>query len=115
MEFSDYSLQEGSLSDGGANVVLNSTVTRGCITIDTMNDQTPEPTESLTVDLVFDDNNTDTVQANVTLSINQTVVVIVDQSVVVIEDQTGTFHLSMNLIAASLNNLACPCTLPWFV
>jgi len=45
MEFSDYSLQEGSLSDGGANVVLNSTVTRGCITIDTMNDQTPEPTE----------------------------------------------------------------------
>jgi len=84
MEFSDYSLQEGSLSDGGANVVLNSTVTRGCITIDTMNDQTQEPTESLTVDLVFDDDNTDTVRANVTLSINQTVVVIVDQ--------TGTFH-----------------------
>ena len=87
MEFSDYTLQEGSLSDGVANVVLNSTVTRGCITIEAMNDQTPEPTESITVDLVlniFDDNNTDMVQANVTLSINQTVVVIVDQ--------TGTFH-----------------------
>jgi len=87
MEFSDYTLQEGSLSDGVANVVLNSTVTRGCITIEATNDQTPEPTESITVDLVlniFDDNNTDTVRTNVTLSINQTVVVIVDQ--------TGTFH-----------------------
>lgn len=87
MEFSDYTLQEGSLSDGVANVVLNSTVTRGCITIEATNDQTPEPTESITVDLVlniFDDDNTDTVRTNVTLSINQTVVVIVDQ--------TGTFH-----------------------
>ena len=84
MEFSDYTFQEGILSDGGGNVVLNSTVTRGCITIEAMNDQTPEPTESLAVVLLYDVFNTDTVRANVTLSINQTVVVIVDQ--------TGTFH-----------------------
>jgi len=57
MEISDYSLQEGSLTNGSASVVLNSTASRGCITIDTVNDQIPEQMESLRIVLMFVDGN----------------------------------------------------------
>ena len=73
MEGFDYRLDDGSLVDG-ANVVLSSTATRRCITIDIFSDETPEPTESFTIVL----RNTDMVPSNVTLSFNQTEVVILD-------------------------------------
>ena len=75
MEISDYSLQEGSLTNGSASVVLNSTASRGCITIDTVNDQIPEQMESLRIVLRF-------VDGNLFLDPNrlQTVVVILDNT-----------------------------------
>ena len=75
MEISDYSLQEGSLTNRNASVVLNSTASRGCITIDTVNDQIPEQMESLRIVLMF-------VDGSLLLDPNrlQTVVVILDNT-----------------------------------
>ena len=73
-EFSDFNLQgSGSLVDGGADVMLNATITRGCITIDVSYDQTSEPAENLT--LSFDSRNSG---SNITLNPSETVVTILN-------------------------------------
>ena len=75
-EISDYNLRVGgSLEDGGATVMLNSTATRGCTTIDISYDQLPEPTESFTVNL-----ESRAEGISFTLSPNQTVVFILNNN-----------------------------------
>ena len=75
-EFLDYNLRVGgSLEDGGATVMLNSTATRGCTTIDISYDQLPEPTESFTVNL-----ESRAEGISFTLSPNQTVVFILNNN-----------------------------------
>lgn len=75
-EFSDFNLQGGgTLVDGGADVMLNATITRGCITIDISYDQTSEPAENLT--LSFESRNSG---SNITLNPSETVVTILDNN-----------------------------------
>ena len=70
-EFSDYRLQEGGrLRPGGVNVALNSTVTRGCITVDAVNDRIPESLESFTMSITVLRSVSEGVQANLVLNPN---------------------------------------------
>jgi len=80
MEISDYSLQEGSLTNRSASVVLNSTASRGCITIGTVNDQIPEQMESLRISYTFVDDSDDQGSFFTDPNPMQTVVVILDNT-----------------------------------
>ena len=95
MEISDYSLQEGSLTNGSASVVLNSTASRGCITIGTVNDQIPEQMESLRISLIFVDDSDD--QGIFSLDPNRM------QTVVVILDNTGSHCITVVFIGSDPN------------
>jgi len=74
-EFSDYRLQDASFVEGGANVMLNSTTTRGCITINILNDSLSEATESIAINLESSNPG-----SNFTLSPSRTVVTILDNT-----------------------------------
>ena len=71
IEVSDFILQDSSLTNRSANVVLNSTANRGCIGIDTVNDRTLERPELLRIGLESFD---------VALNPNRTTVVISDNT-----------------------------------
>ena len=77
-EVEDYTVQEGGpLTNEGVSIVLNSTRTRGCISINLREDaQQLEGTEFFTIEL--SDINSEAVRANLVLNPNQTVVDILD-------------------------------------
>ena len=76
-EVEDYTVQEGGpLTNEGVTIVLNSTRTRGCISINLREDaQQLEGTEFFTIEL---SDNSEAVGANLVLNPNQTVVDILD-------------------------------------
>ena len=75
-EVEDYTVQEGGpLTNEGVTIVLNSTRTRGCISINLREDAQLEETEFFTIEL---SDNSEAVGANLVLNPNQTVVDILD-------------------------------------
>ena len=76
-EFQDYNVQGALLTNEGVIVVFNSTRTRGCITINLLEDALLEQTEFFTIELR---SNSDIVGANLVLNPNQTVVDILDNT-----------------------------------
>ena len=77
-EFQDYSIQEaGPLTNEGVSIVLNSTRTRGCISINLREDAQLEGTELFTIEL---SDNSEAVGASPVLNPNQTVVNILDNT-----------------------------------
>lgn len=75
-ESEDYTIQEaGPLTNEGVTIVLNSTRTRGCISINLREDAQLEGTEFFTIEL---SDNSEAVGANLVLNPNQTVVDILD-------------------------------------
>ena len=77
-EVEDYTLQEGGpLTNEGVTIVLNSTRTRGCISINLREDAQLEGTEFFTIEL---SDNSEAVGANLVLNPNQTVVDILENT-----------------------------------
>ena len=76
-EFQEYSVQEGRLTNEGVTMVFNSTRTRGCITINLLEDAQLEQTEFFTIELR---SNSGVLGVNLVLNPNQTVVDILDNT-----------------------------------
>ena len=77
-EVEDYTVQEGGpLTNEGVSIVLNSTRTRGCISINLREDAQLEGTEFFTIEL---SDNSEAVGASLVLNPNQTVVNILDNT-----------------------------------